>query len=39
VAIAALGFVLVALLKCPLLYVLAGLGGLSCVLTWRRLRS
>jgi chromate transporter len=39
VAIAALGFVLVALLKCPLLYVLAGLGGLSCVLTWRRLKS
>ena len=38
VAIAALGFVLVALLKCPLLYVLAGLGGLSCILTWRRLK-
>jgi chromate transporter len=39
VAIAALGFVLVALLKCPLIYVLAGLGGLACVLTWRRLEA
>jgi chromate transporter len=39
VAIAALGFVLVALLKCPLLYVLAGLGGLGCILTWRRLKA
>ena len=39
VVIAALGFVLVALLKCPLLYVLAGLGGLSCILAWRRLKS
>ncbi len=38
-AIAALGFVLVALLKCPLLYVLLGLGGLGCLLTWRRLTS
>jgi len=38
-AIAALGFVLVALLKCPLPYVLLGLGGLGCVLTWRRLSS
>jgi chromate transporter len=38
VAIAALGFVLVALLKCPLIYVLLGLGGLSCILTWRRLK-
>jgi chromate transporter len=37
VAIAALGFVLVALLKCPLIYVLLGLGGLGCVLAWRRL--
>jgi chromate transporter len=37
VAIAALGFVLVALLKCPLIYVLGGLGGLACFLTWRRL--
>ena len=39
VAIAALGFVLVALLKCPLPYVLFGLGGLGCVLTYRRLTS
>ena len=38
-AIAALGFVLVALLKWPLPYVLLGLGGLGCVLTWRRLSS
>jgi chromate transporter len=37
VAIAALGFVLVALLKCPLIYVLLGLGGLGCILAWRRL--
>ncbi len=37
-AIAATGFVLVALLHCPLVYVLLGLGGLSCVLTWRRLQ-
>lgn len=38
-AIVALGFVLVALLKCPLPYVLLGLGGLGCVLSWRRLTS
>jgi chromate transporter len=38
-AIAVLGFELVALFKCPLLYVLAGLGGLGCVLTWRRLKA
>jgi chromate transporter len=37
-AIAAVGFVLVALLRCPLFYVLLGLGGVSCVLTWRRLQ-
>lgn len=37
-AIAAAGFVLVALLHYPLAYVLLGLGGLSCVLTWRRLQ-
>jgi chromate transporter len=36
---AAAGFVLVALLQCPLPYVLFGLGGLGCVLTWRRLTS
>jgi chromate transporter len=39
VAIAALGFVLVALLKCPLMYVLLGLGGLACFLTFRRLKA
>ncbi len=39
VAIAALGFVLVALLKCPLPYVLLGLGGLACVMTYRRLKA
>jgi len=39
VAIAALGFVLVALLKCPLIYVLLGLGGLGCILAWRRLAA
>lgn len=38
-AIAVSGFVLVALLKCPLPYVLFGLGGLGCVLTYRRLKS
>ena len=38
-AIAALGFVLVALLRWPLFYVLLGLGGLGCVLTWRKLRA
>jgi chromate transporter len=37
--IAVLGFVLVALLKCPLPYVLLGLGGLGCVLTYRRLKA
>lgn len=36
-AIVALGFVLVALLHWPLPYVLFGLGGLGCVLTYRRL--
>jgi chromate transporter len=35
--IGVLGFVLVALLRWPLFYVLLGLGGLGCVLTWRRL--
>jgi len=37
VAIAVAGFILVALLHVPLLYVMAGLGGLGCVLAWRRL--
>ena len=38
VAITAAGFVLVALLQCPLIYVLLPLGGLGWVLTYRRLR-
>jgi chromate transporter len=38
-AIAGLGFVLVALLQWPLFYVLAGLGGLGCILTYRRLKA
>jgi chromate transporter len=37
IAIGAAGFVLVALLHLPLLPVLLGLGGLGCVLAWRRL--
>jgi chromate transporter len=39
VGISAAGFILVALLKCPLAWVLFGLGGLGCVLTWRRLKT
>jgi chromate transporter len=39
VAISAAGFVLVAFLKCPLVWVLIGLGGLGCVLTYRRLKA
>lgn len=38
VAISTLGFVLVALLHWPLAYVLAGLGGLGAVLSYRRIR-
>jgi len=38
-AISALGFVLVALLKVPLVWVLLGLGGLGCVLTYRNMKS
>jgi chromate transporter len=34
----ALGFVLVALLRAPLMYVLFGVGGLACLLTYRRIR-
>jgi chromate transporter len=37
-AIGVLGFVLVALLKFPLAYVLLALGSLGCVLAYRRLR-
>jgi len=39
VALSATGFILVALLKCPLAWVLFGLGGLSCILTYRRLKA
>jgi chromate transporter len=39
VALSVAGFILVALLKCPLAWVLLGLGGLSCVLTYRRLKA
>jgi chromate transporter len=38
VALAALVFVLVALLRMPLQYVLPGVGGLACLLCYRRLR-
>ncbi|MGZ5199082.1 MAG: chromate transporter [Telluria sp.] len=31
------GFVMVALLHWPLLYILLGLGGLGCLIAWRRL--
>lgn len=37
-ALAVLGFVLVALLRMPLIYVLLALGGLGCVLAYRRLK-
>lgn len=37
-ALAVLAFVLVALVRVPLLYVLFGVGGLGCILTWRRLK-
>jgi chromate transporter len=38
VALSTAGFVFVALLHYPLIYVLFGLGGLGCVLTWHRLK-
>ena len=38
-AIALAAFVLVALVRLPLVYVLVGLGGLGCLLTWRRMRA
>jgi chromate transporter len=38
-ALAALGFASVALLHLPLLYVLLALGGLGCLLTYRRLKA
>lgn len=37
-ALAVLAFVLVALVQVPLLYVLFGVGGLGCILTYRRLK-
>ncbi len=37
VALALAGFVLVAILRWPLIYVLLGLGGLACALSYRRL--
>jgi chromate transporter len=37
IAIAATGFVLLAWLRLPLVWVLPPLGGLGCVLAWRRL--
>ncbi len=37
-ALGAAGFVLVALLRLPLAYVLLGVGGLGCALCYRRLR-
>jgi chromate transporter len=37
VAIGLAGFVMVALLHWPLFYVLLGLGGLGCLIAWRRL--
>jgi chromate transporter len=37
VAISVVGFVLVALLHLPLIYVLFALGGVGCVLAYRRL--
>lgn len=36
-AIGVAGFVMVALLHWPLLYVLLGLGGLGCLIAWRRM--
>jgi chromate transporter len=39
VALAALGFIMVALLHLPLAWALFGLGALGCLLTWRRLKS
>jgi chromate transporter len=38
IAIAILGFVLVALVRVPLPWVLLVLGGAGCVLTWRKMR-
>jgi chromate transporter len=37
IALGVLSFAAIALLRWPLFYVLVGLGGLSCALTWRKL--
>jgi len=37
-ALAALMFACIALLRVPLFWMLAGLGGLACAATWRRLK-
>ena len=37
-AIAAVGFVAIALLRIPLMAVLAVIGGAACVLTWKKLK-
>jgi chromate transporter len=37
IAFAAATFVGIALLRVPLVYVLLGLGGLACAITWRKL--
>ena len=37
-ALAALMFGCIALLRAPLVWMLAGLGGLACVVAWRRLK-
>jgi chromate transporter len=37
IAIGITGFILIALLQVPLLYVMLVLGGLGCVLAWRGL--
>lgn len=39
IAFCVLGFVFIALLHWPLIYVLLGLGGLACTLTYRRLKA
>lgn len=38
-SIAVLGVLMVALLRWPLLYILPGLGGIGCLLTYRKLSS
>lgn len=38
VALAAVAFALVAFARMPLVFVLFGVGGLGCVLSWRRLK-